>query len=338
MRILVTGGTGLVGSHAVAALIERGHDLRLLVRSPASIGPAFDPLGVPHPEHVTGDVTNAASVDAAMEGCDAVLHAAAVYSLDSRDAERIRRTNVPGARTVLGAAAARGLDPIVYISSFTAFFPPNGRVLRPDSPVTRPGATYAASKAEAERYARSLQANGAPITSIYPGVVLGPHDPHLGDNHQIIRNTLRGLVPMTPGGGTTWVDVRDLAHIVAASMEPGKGPRGYLAATHYATFPEVVRTLASMTGRRVPFVPGPDGLLLALGRGADALQRRLPWRLPFNFEGIYTLTLLAHCDDSATRRDLGLEPRDLQETLRDTVAWLAERGHLTPRQAGRLAR
>ncbi|HCP62170.1 MAG TPA: hypothetical protein DIU14_06855, partial [Actinobacteria bacterium] len=127
MRILVTGGTGLVGSHAVAALIERGHDLRLLVRSPASIGPAFDPLGLSHPEHVTGDVTNAASVDAAMEGCDAVLHAAAVYSLDSRDAERIRRTNVPGARTVLGAAAARGLDPIVYISSFTAFFPPNGR-------------------------------------------------------------------------------------------------------------------------------------------------------------------------------------------------------------------
>jgi nucleoside-diphosphate-sugar epimerase len=339
VKVLVTGGTGLVGSHAVAALAERGHELKLLVRRPDRIGPALDPLGVPHPEHVVGDVTDPIAVERAMEGCDAVFHGAAVYSLDSRDAERIRRTNVPAARTVLWTASRLGMDPIVYVSSFTALFPPNGRLLAPDSPVSRPGATYADSKAQAELVARSLQAEGVPIASVYPGVVLGPHDPHLGDNHQIIRNVLRGLVPAGPaGGGTVWVDVRDVAAIVAAAMEPGRGPRGFMAGSEYATFGEIVATLGSLTGRRLQVAAMPVRAMLAMGRAGSALQRSLPWRLPINFEGLYTLTLHAHCDDSRTRDELGVRVRDLRGTLEATVRWLAGRGHLTARQAGRLAR
>lgn len=274
-----------------------------------------------------------------MNGCDAVLHAAAVYSLDARDAERIRRTNVPAARNVLRMAHRQGLDPIVYISSFTAVFPPNGRLLRPDSPVTHPGATYAESKAEAERFARDLQAQGAPIVSIYPAVVLGPDHPHMGANHRIICDILKRLVPAGPsGGGTTWVDVRDVAQIVAGAMEPDRGPRGFMAGSQYATFAEIVATLSSVTGRRLPMMGVPPGAMLATARAGDALQRRLPWRLPINFEGLYTLTLHAHCDDTLTRDELGVVPRDLEGTIADTARWLFERGYVSARQAGTLAR
>ena len=71
MRVLLTGSTGMVGAHTAAALHRAGHELRLLVRDPGRIARALDPLGVPAPEHVTGDVTDAAAVERGLDGCDA---------------------------------------------------------------------------------------------------------------------------------------------------------------------------------------------------------------------------------------------------------------------------
>jgi dihydroflavonol-4-reductase len=70
---------------------------------------------------------------------------------------------------------------------------------------------------------------------------------------------------------------------------------------------------------------------------ADLVQRRLRTRLPWSAESIWIVNCDARCDDSKTRDELQLEPRPLRETFADTVHWLAEAGHLTPRQAGRLA-
>ncbi len=157
MKVLVTGGTGFIGSHSVAALLSQGHQVRLLVRSHDRVARSLSPLGVAEVESVVGDVTAPRSVEEAMAGCDAVLHAAAVYSLDARAATRIGQTNVRGAEIVLGAAARAGLDPIVHVSSYAALLPPEGVVLTPDSPVKRPRCAYSQSKAESERVARRYQ-------------------------------------------------------------------------------------------------------------------------------------------------------------------------------------
>jgi dihydroflavonol-4-reductase len=86
------------------------------------------------------------------------------------------------------------------------------------------------SKAEAERVARRYQQAGAPVVITYPGGVLGPHDPHLGDHLRRVRNILKGRYPMIPSGGYLIVDVRDVAKVHAAVLEPARGPRRYLAA------------------------------------------------------------------------------------------------------------
>ena len=103
-RVLVTGGTGFVGCHSVAALVSGGHQVRLLVRSRDQVARSLSPLGVADVESVVGDVTVPQSVEEAMAGCEAVLHAAAVYSLGPRAARRVRETNVRAAEIVLGAA------------------------------------------------------------------------------------------------------------------------------------------------------------------------------------------------------------------------------------------
>jgi dihydroflavonol-4-reductase len=136
MRVLVTGGTGFVGSHTVAALVEGGHEVRLLVRARQRVAAALAPLGLQAADLDTtvGDVTDPAAIDQAVRGCEAVVHAGSVYSLDSRDAGRIRQVNVRGTDLVLGAAHRAGLDPIVYVSSIVAMLPSGGRTLTPDSP------------------------------------------------------------------------------------------------------------------------------------------------------------------------------------------------------------
>ena len=199
MRILVTGGTGYVGSHAAAALHADGHAVRLLVRRPERVPAALSPLGV-GPDAVdirVGDVLDARSVATALEGCEAVLHAAAVYSFDPRDARGIRETNVRATEVVLGAANRLGLDPIVHVSSYGALLPPNGSVLGPDEPLKQPSDPYCASKAAAERVARDLQTKGAPVTIVQP-VGLGSTRPELRRRPATDRVSVAWTSPAPP--------------------------------------------------------------------------------------------------------------------------------------------
>jgi dihydroflavonol-4-reductase len=338
LRVLVTGGTGYLGSHSIAALAGAGHRIRVLARSPEKVPAALGPLGIHGVETAIGDVTEPAAVERALQGCDAILHAASVFSLDARRADEMNAVNVRGTEIVLGTAHRLGLDPIVHVSSEVALLPAaDGEVLTPDSPVKQPPGAYCRSKADSELVARKFQALGAPVVSVLPAGMWGPHDPHLGEGVTLAANVLRNRYPVVMAGGMHIADVRDAAAALAAVMQPGRGPRSYMVTGHYVTMPDIIGTLGDLTGRRIRFVTFPAGFLAAFGRAADLVQRRLRTRLPWSAESIWIVNCDARCDDSKTRDELQLEPRPLRETFVDTVHWLVEAGHLTPRQAGRLA-
>src|SRR5262249_29577698 len=165
MLVAVTGGTGYVGSHSVRALLLGGHQVRLLVRAEAAVERALRPLGVDPAgvDVVVGDVTDPAAVRRAVRGADGVLHAASVFSFDSRDHARMRTVNERGTDAVLDAARAAGAGRIVHVSSIVALMPSRRRPLTADSPVGRSRETYFASKAAAEVGARRHQEGGAPV-------------------------------------------------------------------------------------------------------------------------------------------------------------------------------
>jgi dihydroflavonol-4-reductase len=329
MLVTVTGGTGFLGAHTIAALVDSGHRVRLLVRDADGVEPALGPLGVPPSwvDVVTGDVTDERSVATALRGADAVLHAASVYSFDRRRRAEIRHTNELGTRTVLAAARRLVPGPAVHVSSIVALFPAAGRVVGPDSPVGRPKDAYMASKAAAERIARTHQADGAPVLITYPPALLGPHDPRIGDQTGRLRDTLRGLMPIWPLGGFPVGDVRDTAALHARVLHTPDAPRSF-GPGHYLSTRDYLRTLREVTGRSLPAVHLPATAMLPVGRLADAMQRVWPWHIPAEYGAIYTCACATRVADPGAARPT-------EETMRDTVAWLLREGHLSIRQAGR---
>jgi nucleoside-diphosphate-sugar epimerase len=339
VRVLVTGGTGFVGSHTVAALVRAGHQPRLLARSPERAEALLAARGLEGRgiEIVPGDIVDADAVGAAMTGCEAVVHAAAVVGIDSSKAAAARSTNERGARNVLGTAAARGLDPIVYVSSISALFHPKGPIiLTTESPVAPASSPYAESKAACERYARELQSEGKPVVCIYPGGILGPDDPGLSE---AMRAAViwRRLTMADLDAGFPLVDVRDVAAVITASLTPQRGPRRYLAGHHYLQWRDLGRIVAEVTGRRVLLPPLPGSLLRLLGRAGDVVARVIPFSFPLSHEAMETATRMVPMDDQATIDDLGVVFRPPDVTLRDAYQWLYDSGRIPARWVPALA-
>jgi nucleoside-diphosphate-sugar epimerase len=328
MRILVTGGTGFVGSHTVRAILDAGHEVRLLARDASRVGRALQPLGVAEVATAIGDVTDAAAVKSALAGCDAVFHCASVYSHDSRRAKEIAATNLAGAKAVLGQAVEMGLDPVVHVSSIVSLLPARGRLLREDSPVGAGGPSYSVSKQEQERYARSLQETGAPVVITYPGGVWGPNDPYDGESTLYARNFTRGLTPFLPSGGLPVVDVRDLATAQARVFEAGKGPRRYMLGGQYVRIRELAGMVQGEAGVRRPRVPVPAAAAHFSAVAAGAIQRIAPFRLPIDPGSTWVIRCNATADNSLAEQELGVSFRPVAETIRDQVAWQKAAGRL----------
>ena len=135
------------------------------------------------------------------------------------------------------------------------------------------------------------------------------------------------------------VDVRDAAAVIAAALTPEQGPRRYVVPGHHVDGHLLYRTLSRATGRRLPHLVLPAGLVSSGARMVDAMQRRLPsqWAVPTYAEGVEVVRRNTRLDDSPARTEFGIEPRPLVETFRDTIRWMVTRGVLPARYAGRLA-
>jgi len=103
------------------------------------------------------------------------------------------------------------------------------------------------------------------------------------------------------------------------------------------SFAELIGVLRQVTGRRLPGVTAPAAAVLGMCAAGDALQRVLPFRLPFNFGAVWVVTRGAPVDASATERDLDLRFRAPEDSITDMLRWMHAAGHLTDRQAGRAA-
>jgi UDP-glucose 4-epimerase len=169
--------------------------------------------------------------------------------------------------------------------------------------------------------------------SVYPGSVWGPCDPTRADGIEVIMRFMRwGFIPVTPGGVPT-VDVRDVAALHAAAMKPGRGPRRYMLSGNFLSNAELIDALSALSGRHVRKLPVPGPLIRGFGRLGDVARRRLgiDISLSLTYELAFTLTNAVPSDDSRVAEELGIRPRPVVETLRDSLRWRYEQGLLEAR-------
>jgi farnesol dehydrogenase len=329
MKVLITGGTGFLGRRIVSELSQR-HELRLLVRPKAS-RERFPP-GV---EFAPGDVTDRASLETAMAGCDAVVHAAALVKILAPPSE-FDRINLGGIENVLRAAEEAGsVEKVVYVSSFIALGPTEngpGRTLDESAEIQDREwiNDYERTKAQADRRARRAIAEGAPLNVVYPGVIYGPGEMTEGNivvRHvlDLIRRKLPALIG-SPDRRWNYVFVDDVARGVGLALEKGRPGGRYVLGGENVTLGEFYGLVERLTGVPVPKRRMPDGLAKfagALQKGFAKMTGGTPQLTPDLVE-IYGHDW-AYRSDRA-ERELGYTGRTLEAGLGETLAWLKESG------------
>jgi len=331
VTVLVTGGTGFVGSHVAARLVASGTAVRLLVRDPKKLARVPALADTADIDVVVGDVTDRESVEHALDGCTAVVHSAAHVSLAERDAVQIEAVNVGGTRLVLEAAAGRGI-PAVYVSSVSVF----SRARSPitiEAPLVEGGGPYTRSKVAAERVARELQDGGARVAIVYPSGVIGPGDPDVSASHLGLLGWLR-TQPKT-ASGTAIVDVRDVAIAIERALD-APAARWMLGGTFLA-YAELRAAIARVTGVHRPALPTPAPVLRFAGRAGDLVKRVVPFDYPLTYESMSMATRGCPYDSDAACRALDVQWRPVDETLADAIRSFAANGRLKASLAGVLA-
>jgi nucleoside-diphosphate-sugar epimerase len=332
MRVLVTGATGFIGSHSVAALQARGHQVRVLARRPERVDDVLQRVGAGAVDVVAGDMTDRQAVAEALAGCDAVLHAAAEIGVSGATGPT-GTVNVQGVECVVGGAVEAGLDPILYTSTIAVHLPTDDSVLTAHSPLAQPRSAYGRAKRDAEQLVQQWQQGGAPIATFVIGGVYGPVSPHLDGSFAALMGALRTFMVDTDGGLGV-VDVRDLAAVLSAAVDPGRGPRRYLAGGRFLTWAEWAAALSEAVGREVATVPMTAAQMIELGRQLDRQRAQGDEvDVPLSEEAAVIMTAGVPTDDAPTLTDLGGSWRPTVETFRDAVAWLVAGGHLPPEPA-----
>jgi len=339
MRVMITGGTGFIGYHTARALLEAGHEVSLLVRSVDKMQELFGSGTIQH--FTAGDIVEADRVREAMDGCDAVIHVAALVSTHARDAERVYETNLSGTKNVIGSAVDLGLERIIHVSSVTALYDPGAHLLDAHSPPGRSVTGYGRSKVACEKYVRGLQAAGEPVDITYPATVLGPESPGLTEPHLGLRTYLANFVPVM-SSGNQYVDVRDLAQLHLRLLERRTGvnpsqPGRYLFGGHYIPWRELGPFLERLTGRKLLKLRLNARAMRLAGRLVDWVDRFVEMEVPLNAEAMEYATGWVQMDSGRVREDLALVPRPAEETFADTIRWLHRAGHITSEQAGTLS-
>ena len=333
MKVLVTGGAGFVGRATVKALVEAGHKARIVSRDAWPSGSLFEKLGV---EVVTGDAQQPAVIDAALDGMEALVQAAATYRYD-RKAAPVMANNAPLARMILEAAGRARVEKVVDISSLVVFALGHSPVTDV-TPLTGPGDPawtdpYLRSKVEAELVGRELEAAGLPRVTVHPGTVIGPEDTAMGTSSGLITSLLAG--GLTVDSRSPWVDVRDVAHAIVLALDKPAG-------SHFGLTSGVVRhrDLAVMIDELTGLHPrrtflGPAAVRL-FASANDLFGGRLS-PLPDRDSIEWLLGNAAEVDTTNATRDLGLAFRPLRETVGDAIRWWAEHDSIERRLAGKLA-
>lgn len=329
---LVSGAAGHLGNTLCRELRIKGENVRALV-IPGDPAPALRGLDV---EIVEADLTDLFSLESFFRGLDGydevyLYHLAGMVSIRAKQFPALWLVNVEGTANILNLAEKYQVSRFLYTSSVHAIPGlPKGEVQREvgDFDGSRVRGDYAKTKAEATRRVLQAGKKGLDVVVVHPSGIIGPYDFGSGHLTKLLISYTRGRIRMSVAGGYDFVDVRDVADGILKAMHKGRAGECYILSGHYSSIHDLFGDLAELSGRKQKRCIVPAWAALLAGALAEFFhigRRKTPL---FTRYSIYTLQSNASFSHEKATRELGYQPRPLQETLRDTLAYLVKQKRL----------
>ena len=297
--ILLTGPSGFVGSHTLPALLEAGHTVRALVRSDTAAATVLARLTPRQQAGITvvrGDVTDPASMPAAVRGTDAVVHLVAV-ARDLSGGKDLERINTGGTANVLAAMGAEGVSRLVHLGAMGV--------------VDDPQLNYARSKARAEA---AVAASALRWTTLKPSLMWGERDGFFNVIGSLVR-TSPGVVPVPAGQHSKFqpLSVDDLAKVIVLALERDDtiGKAFDLGGPDFWTYEQMVREVLTAMDKKRAILPMPLSLIKLVARTSEALH--LPF--PVASDQLRQLAFDNASTLDVVQRDWGFTPRAMAGNL-----------------------
>jgi nucleoside-diphosphate-sugar epimerase len=319
VKVFVTGGTGFIGGTVVRRLRERGDDVVCLVRSPEKAA-KVTALGA---ESVSGDLGDAEAIRRAMEGCDAVVHAAAMYEvgIPAKQHPAMWEANVAGTECVMKAALEAKVAKIVYVSTCGVFGNTHRKVV--DESYEHPGkeftSYYEETKLEAHRIVKRMIEDGLPAVIVQPGGVYGPDD--TSQVADLLQEFFVGKLPLLPFPefGICMTHVDDIAAGILLALDKGRIGEAYVLSGPVTTMREAIETVAAASGRKAPKRAMPVPLMKALTPIGPLVGKLMgqPPNLRELISSADGVTFWASHEKAS--RELGYAPRGMEEGWRQTL-------------------
>ncbi|MBP9109695.1 MAG: NAD-dependent epimerase/dehydratase family protein [Pyrinomonadaceae bacterium] len=322
-RILITGGTGFLGTHIVRQFLAAGEkNLKVMT---SRVPEWMKDAGV---KAVEGSVTNADDVAKACKNVSAIFHLAGKVSRDNDDAASMNKIHLEGTRLLCEAATEAGVETMILASSSGTIAVSEDATIvdetfpQPIEILTR--WAYYASKYYQERTAiENFKGEGQRLVIMNPSLLLGPDDDRLSSTKPVL-DFLGKKIPYSPSGGLNFVDVRDAAAAFISALEKGKHQEKYLLGAENMTFEQFFGRLERLSGVSAPMLKVPKKLAMAGSSMISSLYKNWGKQSPVMPNEVEQAEYFWYFDSTKAKEELGFDPRDPQETLQDTIAYIQE--------------
>ena len=313
MKVLVTGGSGLLGANVVEALLCQGHEVNVLLRKTSN---TIGLSGLKKTVHY-GDLNDEDSIVSAAKGCNWIVHCAANTKQWKTSQGEHDQVNLEGTKNIIESAGRAGVEKLVFISTANTFPLSNDNGIQLNS-------YYVRSKRAAEDFV--LAQNIVPAVILNPSFMIGARDSKPSSG-QAILHYLNNKLVFTPAGGKSFIHVKDVADAVLSALHLDIEGKRMLLANDNRSYLSFFQLIGKLTNQDKTLIPIPPFISI-LGGAFGTLYGKLSGSMPkLNLENAEIINSNLFYNGDAAYRQLGITKRPLEEAILDAVEWFKGNGY-----------
>lgn len=327
MKVFVTGSNGFLGGWVVKSLIDKGYEVKALVRKNSCL----DNLSNLNIEYCYGDVLDEKSIMNGLSGCDSIIHVAGVANFKPSAAKAMMNVNINGVNNICETALKTNIKKIVVTSSIVALGGSEKPVImKEDQPsiAESTGVNYYISKFKGEQSALSYQKLGLDLCVLRPVMLLGPGDIN-NSSTALFLDLATGKLPVYVNGGASFCDVREVANAHVSALEKGRSGEIYILGGHNVEMRDLVQIVSNITGAKRPYEVSYNFAYFVASL-IEFFAKKIKIETSLSKELIKASKLFTYASSEKAIKELDYSIRSLDSSLIDTFSYFIQTKRLKP--------